>query len=61
MKPKKPIPSEFYQRPMYTGEKWDNVMQRPGCKDFLAHPSRTGDRLTEYKPPICNSSKIKVK
>ena len=64
MKPKKikaQQTAELYQRPTYTGDNFDPDAQRPGCLDFLKYPSRIGAKLCEYKPPICNSSSVKIK
>jgi hypothetical protein len=52
MKEKKPAP--------WTGIDWSVSTHRPGCQDFLKHPSRVGDKLIPHRTPILNNSK-KVK
>lgn len=34
----------------WTGVDWSNSLQRPGCQDHLAIPSRRGDQLVPHRP-----------
>lgn len=44
----------------FTGVDWSNSIQRPGCQDAFACPSRRGDTLTPYRPPLLNASSLKI-
>jgi hypothetical protein len=40
----------------WSGVDWSHSISRPGCQDFLDHPSRRGDALFPYKEPLLNAS-----
>jgi hypothetical protein len=45
--------------PVWRGVDWSASVGRTGCQDFLACPSRRGDDLVEYRPPILNAASYK--
>lgn len=52
--------SSFHDRPVFTGVDWSASIQRPGCQDALACPSRRGNELVPYRAPIINASSMKL-
>jgi hypothetical protein len=51
-----PARRESVKREPWTGVDWSHSTSRPGCQDFLDHPSRRGDTLFPYKEPLLNAS-----
>lgn len=57
---KKSQPTTTMAKPKpFLGVDWSTSTMRPGCQDFLKHPSRRGDALHPYVPPMLNASSIK--
>lgn len=51
--PKPPKQERYIPKPQpFFGISWNPPVQRPGCQDFLNHPSRRGDDRVEYRPPV---------
>ena len=44
----------------FLGVDWSNSIQRPGCQDAFKYPSRRGDMLTPYRPPVLNASSLRI-
>ena len=44
----------------FIGVDWSTSLQRPGCQDHLKCMSLRNGELVKHRPPIINSSNVKV-